>query len=784
MLLNVALFVLGSAWLQQQPALPGVLWFYVFAAAVFARWLLPSARGPREPLLRRAGDALLCFAGGFLWAALVAHVKLADQLPPEWEGRDILVRGVIADLPQLTDRGGRFEFDVEEVSTPLAQVPRHVTLSWYAEGNVAGHAALESLHTGERWRLSIRLRRPHGLANPNGFDFEAWLLERGIRATGYVRPDPANRLLQHMVWRPSYLIERVREWVRNRIVSALPDQSSAGVLVALAIGDQQAITRDEWTVFTRTGVNHLMSISGLHITMVSGLAFALALWSWRRSPRLTARLAAVKAAALAGVVVAAAYALLAGFAVPAQRTVYMLGAVAAGLLLGLAAEPLSVLALALLVAVVADPMCVLAPGFWLSFGAVGLIMYVTLGRIGQPSWLVNWARVQWAVTIGLTPVLLAMFQQVSVVSPLANALAIPVVSLGVVPLTLLGVLLPMDWLLQLGAWLMWLCTACLQWMSALPAAVWQQHAPPWWAVPLALLGSAWVLAPRGLPGRWLGLLGFVPLLVVESPIPAPGEVWLDVLDVGQGLSAVVRTHRHALLYDAGPAFSSDTDAGSRVVVPFLRAQGIERLDGFVVTHDDSDHSGGAASVLGALPVDWVATSLPSEAPAVALARRPLRCFSGQTWEWDAVRFTVLHPDWGSYNLPELKDNARSCVLKVDSAFGSVLLPADIEQGSEMELLRTHRDALHADVLLAPHHGSGTSSSTAFLAQVVPGVVVIPVGYRNRFGHPKPEVVARYQALGARVLRSDRDGAVALRFTAQGLSAEGYRAQYRRYWQDR
>ena len=479
MLLNVALFVLGAAWLQRQPELPSVLWLYPFAAAVLAWALLPSAGGPWRLLLRRAGTSSLWLAGGFLWAALVAHIKLADYLPPEWEGRDVSVRGVIADLPQTTDRGARFEFDVEQVSTPLARVPRHITIFWYADATGVAAAALASLHPGERWDLSVRLRRPHGLANPNGFDFEAWLLERGIRATGYVRAEPSNRLVQSMVWRPSYLVERAREWVRNRIVSALPGESSAGVLVALAVGDQQAISRGEWTVFTRTGVNHLISISGLHITMVSGLAFAIVLWSWRCFPALVARLAAVKAAAVAGLLVACGYALLAGFAVPAQRTVYMLAAVAAGLLLGLAREPLAVLAFALLVATVADPMCVLAPGFWLSFGAVGLIMYVTLGRIGQPAWFVNWGRVQWAVTIGLTPILLAMFQQVSVVSPLANAVAIPLVSLGVVPLTLIGVLLPVDWLLQLAAWLMSLCTASLHWMSALPAAVWQQHAKPY-----------------------------------------------------------------------------------------------------------------------------------------------------------------------------------------------------------------------------------------------------------------------------------------------------------------
>lgn len=782
MILNVALFVLGAAWLQQQAELPGILWIYVLVPAVLARWFLPVSDGPHGRLARHSWDALLCLAAGFLWAALMGHAKLADSLPQEWEGRDVDVRGVIADLPQTTDRGVRFAFDVEGVTTPLAQVPRHITLTWYTE--TTSGALQPVLRPGQRWELSVRLRRPHGLANPNGFDFEAWLLERGIRATGYVRSDSAARLIAPLVWRPGYLVERGREWVRARIVSALPGEAAAGVLIALAIGDQQAISRDEWTVFTRTGVNHLISISGLHITMVAGLGFGVVLWLWRRIPRWTARLAAVKAAAIAGLLVAGSYALLAGFAVPAQRTVYMLAAVAVGLLLGLASAPLVVLSLALLVAVVADPMCVLAPGFWLSFGAVALIMYVTLGRLEQPSWLINWARVQWAVTLGLAPFLVALFQQVSIVSPLANALAIPLVSLAVVPLTLVGVLLPVDGLLHLAAWLMSACTLGLQWLSALPAAVWQQHAPPWWAVPLSLLGMAWVLAPRGVPARWLGLLAFLPLMWVKAPGPTPGEIWVDVLDVGQGLSVLVRTHRHALLYDAGPAFSSETDAGSRVVVPFLRAEGVERLDGFIVTHDDNDHSGGAASVLQAVPVDWVASSLPPDAPPIALASRRMRCYAGQTWEWDAVRFVVLHPDWQSYNLTELRDNARGCVVKLESPFGSVLLPADIELASETTLVGAQPQALRADVLVAPHHGSGTSSSAAFLAQVRPKLVVIPVGYRNRFGHPKPEVVARYEAIRSRILRSDRDGAVAVRLTEAGLMAEGYRDRYRRYWQNR
>ena len=378
MIFNVVAFVLGVCWLQQQAVLPSILWTYVLLLGVGGYLLLP-VEGRRVEVCRRACAAVLCCATGFLWAALIGHVRLADRLAAEWEGRDIAVVGVIASLPQYHERAVRFEFDIESVLTPLARVPKHVSISWYFE---KGHP-LPAVRAGERWTLAVRLRSPTGLVNPNGFDFEAWAFEQGIRATGYVRPDTAVRLLDSMVWRPAYAIDRTRERVRDRILQALPDDPIRGVLIALAIGDQQAISRAQWTVFTRTGVNHLISISGLHITMVSGVIFALVLWGWRRMPAMLAKLAAVKAAAVAGFATALLYALLSGFAVPAQRTVYMLGVMALALLLGLGAWAGHVLAVAVLITVMIDPMCVLAPGFWLSFSAVALIMYVSLGRL-QP----------------------------------------------------------------------------------------------------------------------------------------------------------------------------------------------------------------------------------------------------------------------------------------------------------------------------------------------------------------------------------------------------------------
>jgi competence protein ComEC len=607
------------------------------------------------------------------------------------------------------------------------------------------------------------------------------MLERNLRAVGYVRAAPSPGLLDPLVHRPGYWIELLRERIRSRIVAASPGDPAAGILIALAIGDQPAIPAQQWSVFTRTGVNHLMSISGLHITMVSGLVFAVMAWCWRRIPRAALHLPAHKAAALAGLGAALLYALLSGFGVPAQRTVTMLAVVVAALLLGRATSASAVLSTALVVVLVVDPWAVVSAGFWLSFGAVALILYVGQGRLQRSGWLLTWARVQWAVTLGLIPLLLALFQQVSLVSPLANAVAIPVVSLGVVPLTLLGLVVPFDLLLVIAGKLMGACYWFLQQLSTLPEGVWQQAAPPAWTLPVALIGVAWLLAPRGYPARWLGAVALLPLLSVHAPRPAPGELWLDVLDVGQGLAAVVRTADHTLLYDTGPAFSGDADSGSRIVLPYLRGEGVSRLDGLIVSHDDADHSGGTSSVLQALPVAWVASPLDPGRPQLALASRRMRCFAGQRWEWDGVRFEMLHPAWDSYNATATRDNDRSCVLRVAAAGGSVLLTADIEQRSEAQVLARASGPLGSEVLLVPHHGSATSSSHAFLSQIRPRIALVPVGYRNRFGHPAQAVLARYTELGATVHRTDRDGALLVRFQG-AVSVQAWRTLRRRYWQ--
>jgi len=774
-------FALGVVLLQRAEVLPALsaAWLVLpAAAAALALWApRPRATGGVRLLLLIAVAA----ACGYGWAAWRAEVRLADRLDPAWEGRDIMVVGVVASLPQPYERSVRFEFDVERVITAGAAVPSRIVIAWWGRSAREGDDGLPQVHAGERWRLTVRLKQPHGTLNPHSFDYEAWLLERGVRATGYIRPRTNPERLSAQVWQMGPLIERLRERLRDRIVTAVPGECCGGVLAALAVGDQRAIPPAQWQVFTRTGVNHLMSISGLHVTMVSGLVYALALALWRRSPRLTLRLPAAKAAAVAGLLAALAYAALAGFAVPAQRTVYMLAVVAAALWSGRQLPVSSILAGALLVVLLIDPWAVLSAGFWLSFGAVAVILGVTVGRLAQPGVLRQWLRVQGAITLALVPLTLALFQQVSLVSPVANALAIPLVSLVVVPLTLVGSVLPFDFGLALADLVMRLTMLPLEWMAALPAAVWQQHAPLPWTVAVACAGVAWLLLPRGFPARWLGALALVPLFTVLQPGLATGSVRATVLDVGQGLAVVVRTANHAVLFDAGPAFGPSADSGNRTIVPYLRAAGVRSLDLLVVSHDDIDHSGGAASVLQALPVARVASSLKADHALLAGAPAPSRCERGQRWEWDGVRFEFLHPAAEVYGT-KVKDNNLSCVLKVSAPGGTLLIAADIEARSERELVAAYGEGLRADVLVVPHHGSRTSSTPEFVVAVGPRLAIVAAGYRNRFGHPKAEVMARYGAAGAQMRRTDLDGALTIEFGDKGPSvAEAWRDRYRRYW---
>jgi len=634
------------------------------------------------------------------------------------------------------------------------------------------------VHAGERWRFTVRLKQPHGTSNPHGYDFEAWALERSLRASGYVHPKGEKQYLVSEV--SGYLVERLRENVRDRFHRILGDAPYTGILVALAVGDQASISQAQWQLFTRSGINHLMSISGLHITMLAGMFFALTYWLWRRSARLTLLFPARKAAALVGVLAALGYSLISGFEIPAQRTLYMLATFAAMLMLSRNIAPSQMLAAALTVVLLADPWAVLSAGFWLSFGAVTLIFYVTANRLGQPHWLKTYGKVQWAMMVGLIPPLLALFQQLSLISPVANALAIPLVSFVVVPLTLLGALPLFDWALPLAHWALALCMDFLQWLDRLPLAVWTQHAPPDWSIALGVLGAAWILAPHGFPLRALGAILLLPMFLVTPEKPAPDSARILIFDVGQGLAVAVQTAQHTLLFDTGPDFSGEADSGNRILVPVLRAMGIARLDGLILSHGDLDHVGGTASVREALVPDWIKTSMATDHPLLAGASSVRPCRDGDVWQWEGVTFEILHPGATSASRKQ-HDNDQSCVLRISIGTRHILLTGDIERASEARLLKQHPDKLPATLLVAPHHGSKSSSTHAFVFAVAPQQVVFTSGYRNRFHHPHPTVVARYARQGAELLRSDRDGAILIEMNKEDFSLEPWRRTHRRYW---
>ena len=799
----LAAFAVGVLVLALCPALPaaGTLYLASGALAVAVIALAAVVRTPRTgrtPVAASVAAALLAAGTGFLYAAARADARLADALPLEWEGRDIIVRGIVDDLPQAGERGTRFAFAVERVDTPGAVVPTRLSLAWYAPAPTADAPApaVPEVHAGERWRFIVRLKRPHGYVNPAGFDLEAWLLEHDLRATGVVTPAPENARVDAFAGRFDDHVQRTRERIRARIHSALPGAPYAGVLVALAIGDQRAIPESQWQVFNRTGVSHLISISGLHVTAFATLAGGLAFLLLRRACWLTSRVPARKLAVAVGAVLATIYVLLAGAEVPAVRTLAMLVVAAIGLWLGRPGTASCIWLWSLVAVLLLDPWAGFAPGFWLSFGAVGLLLFAGSGRLEDAPprhWrerckraLGEAARTQWAITVGLVPGTLALFQQVSLVSALANAFAIPAVTVVIVPLALGGLVIPWDGIWQLAHALLALLMRALEALASLPSAAWSSHAPLAWTLPVALAGVLLWLAPHGVPGRALGLLLMLPLLFVRPAPPPPGTARLVALDIGQGLSVLVQTHAHALLYDTGPRQSETSDAGGRLIVPVLRAAGVRALDALVVSHQDLDHAGGALSVLAVVPAHVLWSSLGIDHPIVRRAEAQgtaWRCAAGQSWTWDGVRFDVLHPPLAQYADEGIKTNDRSCVLRIEAGGRVALLTGDIEARSEALLLRAGA-ALHADVLIVPHHGSRTSSTAAFIAAVDPAVAIVTAGYRNRFNHPRADVVERYTRRGVEVPRTDRDGAVSVDLgPGAAPAARKARETHKRYWLD-
>lgn len=774
--------LLGPALQLQQPALWAAAAYGLLlvggmavAGVAIARAAGPTARGAAALL---AGVALAAFALTGLRACAFAAQALADDL----QGIDVKVTGVVAAMPQLGEMGARFVFAPETAwrGTEAVRLPPRLLLSWY-ERSYQGRTSPVPM-AGDRWEFTVRLKAPHGVRNPHGGDAELWFWEQGLQATGYVREGP-GRAAQRLGTSRRFGLERARQSVRDALVAAVAEPAAAGVLAALAVGDQNAIDRADWDLFRATGVAHLMSISGLHVTLFAWAAAAAVGALWRRSVRLCLAWPAPSAAIAGGVALAALYAAFSGGGVPAQRTVWMLAAVGALRLSGRHWPWTRTWSLAAAVVVTLDPWALLQPGFWLSFVAVGVLFATDAGRGPAPASLAGRARAllreQAVVTVALAPLGLLLFGQLSLVGLLANLVAIPWVTLVVTPLALGGVLWGGLW--TAGAWAVQGLLAVLQALAAVPMAVLSVAAPPLPVAVAGLAGGLLLVLRLPLSLRALGLPLLLPVLLWQPARPAPGEVDLLAADIGQGNAVLVRTARHALLYDTGPRYSADGDAGHRVLVPLLRALGV-RLDAVVVSHRDSDHSGGAASVLAQQPQARLHASVEPEHP-LAQAHAPVRCEAGQRWTWDGVSFEFLHPPAADYERAGLPPNARSCVLLVRARGGSVLLAGDIEAPQERRLLAdgTVDRIAPVDLLLVPHHGSKTSSTPDFFDALRPRLALVQAGWRNRFGHPAPPVVARYAARGIEVVASPACGAA--RWSSMRPAQVGCERQAsRRYWQ--
>ncbi len=757
----VAGFGAGCGCLVLLPELPSPGTWLAACAALIALGTL--ARSP-------VAFAVAC---GFGWAAWQTTGRLADRLDPALEGRVLTTRGVVVSVPQGTEALMRWRFAPDD-----PELPGTLELSWY-------DAAFRP-RAAERLELEVKLRRPRGFANPGGSDNDARMLREDIGASGYVRS--ARRLGRDVgeCWRRPVLV--ARDAAAAAVRRALGERPAAGIVAGLSVGLQDALSREQWRQLARTGASHLMAISGLHIAMVAAIAAwgGAAVQRWRQRHGATG--ARRDAAVLAGTLAAVAYSLLAGWSVPTQRTLLMIGLAAVALGArrhGSVADGLAACAGGVLLM---DPLALLAPGFWLSFGAVAAIVLATTGHLRPPGVVRSYLAVQVAVTIGLVPVLAASFGQLSLVGVLVNLAAVPLYTLAIVPAVLLATALALaapvagDPLLRLVAWVIETTWPLFSVPAGWSSSTWAIAALPPVAWAVLVVGVFAALAPLPLRGRLAGAL-LVCSLCLWRPERLPhGAARVEVLDVGQGLAVVVETRRHALLFDAGPSFRSGADAGQLVVLPCLQARGIRALDVLAASHDDDDHKGGVASLLALLPVRRVIAgpSLGELRDGAGSAVPLQRCRRGTRWHWDGVRFEWLHPGTTAHE----RDNDSSCVLLVTSGEHRVLLTGDIEALAEAELLARGLPG-PVDVLVAPHHGSRSSSSEAFVQATRPQWVVFAAGHRNRWGFPARSVVQRWSDAGARTASTGSGGAV--EFVARPGQPLGeprlWRVAHHRLWQD-
>ena len=718
-------------------------------------------------LVHQRLPVLWVFMLGMMWASVYGQYLLNHRLADQLEGEDVVVQGYVANFPKPLENRVGFDFIVTKA---IEGVPGKIRLNWYSPPI--------AIKAGQVWQMAVRLKKPHARINPGGFDYEAWLFANHIGATGYVRPKPQPQQINSHFSAHRCLVQ-FRQLISDQLDAALPGSEQLGMIKALSIGSQELISQHQWEVFRITGIVHLMVISGGHISLVAGLVFLLVrrTWAWLGVLQVSPQTMAAYAAWLAGLW----YGAIAGFSLPVQRAELMLTVWLWAIVRQRHTASMQVLLLALLVVVLFDPLALLSAGFWLSFAAVALLLFISANRLGKLRYWYQIGKVHLAMAIGLGPLLILFFQQVSLVAPLANYVAVPLIGVLITPLSLLAVLVafispwlasvllwPVETLLK---WLWWLLLQMADWPLASLSGI---HAP-WYSVLFAVLGVLLLLAPKGMPARYLSLFFILPVFFYAPKMPAVGEVWFTLLDVGQGLATVVQTQHHTLVFDTGAKYAEQADMGESVVLPYLQYQGISQIDTLLISHGDIDHSGGAESLLADMPVIKIYSSV------AAWAERPSGnyCRTGQRWQWDGVDFSMLSPDEDGFN----SENDNSCVLRISNRQHSFLLTGDIQQTAESHLVERYGNDLASEVLVAPHHGSKTSSSQGFIEQVRPERVLIPAGYRNRFGFPHLSVMQRYEKLQANIFSSANNGAISLKTDGAEMTQTLARQQQRKYWMD-
>ena len=721
------------------------------------------------PYLKRRDIALFVGAAGLFWIS--ANAVIDGRLESDIAGDSILTKLRIDDFPRANDLSSSF------VATPLDddRVPDRIRLNWQDPP--------VQLHVGDIWQLEVRLRRPRGTLNPGSMDYEAWLFRERIGASGYVVGGDRNVLIDSYTARG---FQRARIDYLEKTQRILGDDASVPVIVAVAIGSRHLITAEAWERYARTGTSHLMAISGLHVGLAAVAAYLLSAGLSGLSGRGNHHLLAL----LVALAVACLYAAISGFAVPARRATLMLLIATSILLARREVNTARVLSAAVVAIILADPIATTEPGFKLSFAAVAILLWYAKQRQAAVTNRLqrhlfafrSLVFVQVLLLIGLMPLTVSIFGRVSVVAPLINLVAVPLFSFVTVPFVLLSLALP-DFLQEIAAIALRVAAMSIGWLEQL-ILVAANH--PQASIPIAgidsaaflllLLPLAWLALPPGWPARHAAWLGAVALLLWRPESPPKGCIDIRALDVGQGMSFVLQTQNRTLVYDAGPSWQSGDSAGERVLVPYLQYRGIERVDRLIVSHADLDHAGGVRALLERVDVgDLLAgEDLPW------IERFIGRCRAGANWNWDGVWFSILHPG----PTEALEGNAASCVLLVETDGYKALLSGDIESEIEAQLVR-QRVLPTVDIATVPHHGSRTSSIGPFVQALTPKFALISAGHGNRWGFPKPDVVARWRATGARVLNTAQSGSISLRMCAENGISEPieWRNQSRRIWHE-